>query len=39
MQDECSFDSSSLRTFQNKPQVGCFFMYVMFLNVVKKDEI
>jgi len=26
MQDEGSLDSSSLKAFQNKSQVGCFFM-------------
>jgi len=36
MQDEGSFDSSSLKAYQNKSQIGCFCMYAMFLNVVKR---
>jgi len=36
MQDEGSFDSSSLKAFQNKSQLGYFFMYAMFLNVGEK---
>jgi len=27
MQDEVSFDSSGLKTFQNKSQFGCFCMH------------
>jgi len=30
MQEEDSFDSSSLKAFQNKSQVGCFFMAGLF---------
>ena len=36
MQDEVSFDSSSLKASQNKSQVGCFCMYAMFLNAVRR---
>jgi len=36
MRDEGSFDSSSLKTFQNKSEVGCFFLYAIFSNVVKR---
>jgi len=34
MQDEGSFDTSSLKAFKNKSQVG--YMYAMFLNEVKR---
>jgi len=36
MQDEGSFDTSSLKAFKNKSQVGYFCMYAMFLNEVKR---
>jgi len=36
MQDEVSFDSSRLKTFQNKSKFECIFMHAdaMFVNVV-----
>jgi len=36
MQEEGSFESSSLKAFLDKSQVGYFCMYAMFLNVVKR---
>jgi len=38
MQDEDSFNSSSLKAFENKSHVGCFCMYAVFLNVAKRME-
>jgi len=39
VQEEGSFDPSSLKVFQNKSQVGCFCMYSMFLSVVKRMKL
>jgi len=36
MQDEDSVESSSLKAFQNKSQVGCFCVYSMFLNLIER---
>ena len=36
MQDKGNFDSFSLNAFQNKSQVGCFCIYAVFLNAVKR---
>jgi len=39
MQEEDSFDSPSLKAFQNKSQVEYFYLYSMFLSVMKRMKL